>query len=49
MRYYYNRKATADESCRLKMSYLRKRGMLSGEEVFETVIWTSKRTKSSWV
>lgn len=44
MRYYYNSKATADESCRLKMSYLRKRGMLTEEEVFETITWTSNRT-----
>ena len=35
MRYYYHSKATADESCKLKMSYLRKRGMLTGEESVE--------------
>ena len=44
MRYYYNRKATADESCRLKISYLRKRGMLTGEEAFEKISWTSSMT-----
>ena len=43
-RYYYNRKATADESCRLKMSYLKKRGMLTGEEAFEEISWTSSMT-----
>ena len=43
-RYYYNRKATADASCSLKMSYLRKRGMLSGEEAFERISWVSSRT-----
>ncbi len=41
MRYYYNRKATADESCRLKMSYLKQRGMLRGEENIEKISWTS--------
>ena len=41
MRYYYNRKATADESCRLKISYLKKRGMLTVGESFEKITWTS--------
>lgn len=41
MRYYYNRKATADESCSLEISYLRKRGMLTGEESIEKIAWTS--------
>ena len=41
MRYYYNSKATADESCSLKMSYLKKRGMLTGEESAEKITWTS--------
>lgn len=41
MRYYYNSKATADESCSLKMSYLKKRGMLTGEESIEKIAWTS--------
>ena len=41
MRYYYNSKATADASCRLKMSYLKKRGMLTGEESIEKIVWTS--------
>ena len=44
MRYYYSSKATADESCRLKMSYLRKRGMLTGEESLEKIVWTSSMT-----
>jgi hypothetical protein len=41
VRYFYNSKATADESCSLEMSYLRKRGMLTGEESFEKIAWTS--------
>ncbi|MBL7107607.1 MAG: hypothetical protein ISS77_08400 [Phycisphaerae bacterium] len=41
MRYFYNRKATADASCGLKMSYLKKRGMLTGEESIEKIVWTS--------
>ena len=41
MRYFYNSKATADASCRLKMSYLRKRGMLIGEESIQKIVWTS--------
>ena len=44
MRYYYYSKATADESCRLRISYLRQRGMLKGEEAFETITWTSNRS-----
>ena len=44
MRYYYNRKATADESCRLKMSYLKKLGMLSGQ-VTKKISWTSSMTR----
>ena len=44
MRYYYNRKATADESCRLKMSYLKQRGMLTKEESAERISWTSSMT-----
>ena len=43
-RSYYSRKATADESCRLTMSYLRKRGMLTREESFEKITWTSSMT-----
>ena len=42
-RWYYNRKATADESCRLEMSYLRKRGMLSGQTTGK-ISWTSSAT-----
>ncbi len=44
MRYYYYSKATADASCSLKMSYLRKRGMLTGEESIEKIAWTSTMT-----
>ena len=40
-RWYDNRKATVDESCRLKISDLRERGMLRGEEAFEKIAWTS--------
>lgn len=42
-RYCYSRKATADESCRLKMSDLRKRGLLSGQDT-EKIAWTSSMT-----
>ncbi len=41
MRYYYRSKATADASCKLKMSYLKQRGMLTGEESIEKISWTS--------
>ena len=44
MRYYYSRKATADESCRLTMSSLRKDGILSSGYVTGTRIWTSSMT-----
>lgn len=44
MRYYYNSKATADESCRLKISELRKDGMLSSGYSSGTRIWSSNRT-----
>ena len=40
MRYYYNRKDTADASCKLKMFYLKKWGMLSEGATGETS-WTS--------
>ncbi len=43
MRYYYNRKATADESCKLKMSELRKDGMLLEGATGKTS-WTSSMT-----
>jgi hypothetical protein len=46
MRYYYNRKATADASCSLKMSKLRKDGMLSGEATGKTS-WTSNQTSKT--
>ncbi len=42
-RYYYNSKTTVEESCRLKMSYLRKRSMLAGGEAIEKISWTSNR------
>jgi len=42
-RWYCRRKATADESCRLKMSDLKKDGMLSGC-VSGTRVWTSSMT-----
>jgi hypothetical protein len=42
-RWYCSRKATANESCRLEMSYLRKRGMLSGQAT-ENTSWTSSMT-----
>jgi hypothetical protein len=44
VRYYYSRKATADESCRLTMSSLRKEGMLSPGYSSGTRIWSSNRT-----
>ena len=44
MRYYYHRKATADASCRLRMSDLRKDGMLSLGYTSGTRIWGSNRT-----
>ena len=47
MRYYYNRKVRADESCRLTIQHLKKRGMLTGEELFGKIIWTSSMTKKT--
>ena len=44
MRYYYHRKATADESCKLRISYLRERGLLSGEEAVIATGWKSSMT-----
>ncbi len=41
MRYYYSRKATADESCDLKISRLRKDGMLRSGQTFGQISWTS--------
>jgi len=43
-RYYYNSKVTAEESFSLKMSSLRKWGMLTGEEAIEKISWTRSRT-----
>ena len=40
MRYYYNRKPTADESCDLSIYSLKKWGMLSGN-AYMPVTWTS--------
>lgn len=42
-KYCYSRKATAEESCRLTMSDLRKRGLLSGQAT-EKIAWTSSMT-----
>ena len=47
-RYYWSRKATADESCRLTMPYLRKRGLLSGQATGE-IAWTSSMTGKTTV
>jgi hypothetical protein len=44
MRYYYHRKATADESCDLKISKLRKDGMLLSGETIGKISWTSSMT-----
>ncbi len=49
MRYYYNRKATADASCSLKMSYLRKDGMLSSGYSSGTRIWSSNMTNKKTI
>ncbi len=46
MRYFYNSKATADESCRLKISKLRKGGMLSGQATGK-ISWTSSMTRKT--
>ncbi len=43
MRYYYNRKATADESCDLSIYRLNKRGMLTGHN-YTAVEWVSSQT-----
>ena len=42
MRYYYNSKTTVEESCRLKISKLRKDRMLSGQATGK-ISWTSNR------
>jgi hypothetical protein len=42
-RYYYNRKATVEESCDLKISRLRELGMLTGCQS-KTITWTSSMT-----
>ena len=44
MRHYYYSKATADESCRLRISELRKGGMLSSGYSSGTRTWSSNRT-----
>lgn len=41
MRYYYHRKATADESCDLKIGRLRKDGMLLSGQTTGKISWTS--------
>ena len=43
MRYYYSRKATADESHDISIFRLRKWGMLSGYRT-TTITWTSSQT-----
>jgi len=42
-RWYYHRKATTNESCRLTMPYLKKRCMLSSQNT-ERIGWTSSQT-----
>ena len=44
MRYFYNSKATADASCRLRISDLRKDGMLRSGETIQRKAWTSSMT-----
>jgi len=43
VRYYYHKKATAEESCGLSIYRLKKYGMLSGR-TYETISWTSRMT-----
>ncbi len=43
MRYYCHRKATAEESCRLRISKLRKDGLLS-DQATGKMSWTSSMT-----
>lgn len=45
-RWYYNRKATAEESCDLTIYQIRKWGMLSGHH-YTTVTWTSRLSGKS--
>ena len=45
MRYYYNRKARADESCRLRISELRKDGMLRSGQTISKRSWTSSMAR----
>lgn len=47
MRYYYHSKATADASCKLRMSDLRKRGMLLSGETTGKMSWTSSMRGTS--
>jgi hypothetical protein len=42
-RWYYHRKTTAEESCKLAIPYLRKHGTLSGKGTGK-ISWTSSRT-----
>jgi hypothetical protein len=46
-RFYSNRKATAEESYRLRMSYLKKLGMLTEKENIQEIIWKSSKTQKS--
>ena len=43
MRYYYNSKATANESCDLNIYRLKKQGMLSGN-AYMPITWESSAT-----
>ena len=49
VRYYPNSKATADASCRLKISDLRKDGMLSSGYSSGTRIWSSNRSNKKTI
>ena len=46
-RWYCNRKATAEESYGLSMSYLKRLGMLTEKENIQQISWTSIRTQKS--
>jgi hypothetical protein len=49
VRYYYNSKRTADESCDLSIFYLKRLGMLSGGVVYKPIIWSSSRTDNKTI
>jgi hypothetical protein len=48
-RYYYNKKVTADSSCKLRMSDLRKDGLLVPGYNTETKIWSSNMTNKKTI